>query len=195
MKKYINFSFDKINFLAVVVLILSVLWVKIYNISEIMENTIYENIAVLPLLAGIFLCIKSKNHKVFFNFIALILFLALAREFSYGRVPFCAIEGSNGHFFYPWSHYKYGCIAHIAVVLYIVAAFLYALLNKIWVDVSEILKKIPVPFWSFFAVFICILVQVYSEHKLENTVIEEIMEFVIYTLTFCIVWFYYKKSK
>ncbi len=193
MKKYIDFSIDKINLLAALVLILSFLWAKVFNISSVEENTIYENIAVLPLIVGIFVCIKSKNHKVFFNFIALILFLALAREFSYGRVPFCAIEGTNGHMFYPWKHYKYGFLAHIIVALYIASGIIYAIVNKIWVDIIEIFKKTAIPFWSFFSAFVCIFIQEYSEHALDNTVIEEIMEFTIYTLTFAIVWIYFKK--
>ena len=195
MKKFLDFSFDKINYLAILVLIVSVFWAKLFNITEIQENTIYENIAIVPLFLGIILCYKSKNYKVFFNFVALILFLAIAREFSYGRVPFCAIEGSNGHDFYPWSHYKYGYLANIFVGIYIIGGILYGLINKIWIDIIEILKKIPIPFWNFLMVFICIVIQEYSEHYLENTVIEEIMEFTIYTLTFTIIWIYYKKSK
>ena len=195
MKKFLDFSFDKINFLAILILIVSVFWAKLFNVTEIQENTIYENIAIVPLLLGIILCYKSKNYKVFFNFVALILFLAIAREFSYGRVPFCAIEGSQGHDFYPWSHYKYGYLANIFVGIYIIGGILYGLINKIWIDIIEILKKIPIPFWNFLMVFICIVIQEYSEHYLENTVIEEIMEFTIYTLTFTIIWIYYKKSK
>lgn len=193
MRKYIDFSFDKVNLFAAIVLVLSFLWAKIFNVSEILENTIYENISILPLLAGIFFCIKSKKNKVFFNFIALILFLVIAREFSYGRVPFCAVEGSGGHAFYPWKHYKYGFLAHIFVGIYIVSGILYALINKIWIDIAEIFKKVSIPFWSFLSVFICIFIQEYFEHHLENTVVEEIMEFTIYTLVFAIVFIYYKK--
>lgn len=195
MKKYIDFSFDKMNFLAIAVLLLSFLWAKIFNISEILENTIYENIAVLPLIAGIYFCLKSKKYKIFFRFIALILFLAIAREFSYGRVPFCAIEGTGGHEFYPWSYYKYGFLANIFVGIYIALGIIYALVNKIWLDIAEIFKKVPIPFWSFLMTFICIFIQEISEHKFENTVVEEIMEFTIYTLTFVIVFIYYKKLK
>ena len=169
------------------------MWVKVFNIVEIQENTIYENVAVLPLIAGIVLCIKSKNYKVFFNFAALILFLVIAREFSYGRVPFCAIEGSNGHDFYPWKHYKYGFLANIAVGIYIILSCIYALVSRIWVDIAQIAKKVPIPFWNFLSVFICIFVQEIYEHKYENTVVEEIAEFLIYALTFTIVWIYYKK--
>ncbi len=194
MRKYVDFSFDKTNYIAIFVLIISILWVKIFNIVEIQENTIYENIAVLPLLAGIFICIKSKKNKVLFNFVALILFLAIAREFSYGRVPFCAIEGSNGHDFYPWNHYKYGYLANIFVGIYIALSVLYALINKIWVDIVDIFNKVKIPFWSFFLTFICVFVQELSEHSFENTVIEEITEFTIYCLTFTIVWIYAKKN-
>ena len=193
MKKYISFYFNKINFLAIFVLILTFIWVKAFNITEIQENTIYENIAVLPLLSGIFLCIKSKKHKIFFNFIALALFLAIAREFSYGRVPFCAVEGSGGHDFYPWKHYKYGYLANIFVGLYIICGILYALINKIWFDIIEIVKKVQIPFWSFFMTFICIIIQEIFEHSFENTVVEETAEFMIYCFTFAIVWIYYKK--
>jgi len=195
MKKFLDFSFHKMNFLAVLVLVVSVIWVKFFNIVEIQENTIYENISVVPLIAGIIICIKAKKHKVFFNFAALILFLFIAREFSYGRVPFCAIEGTNGHDFYPWSHYKYGYLANIFVGIYIVLSILYALINKIWIDVIDIVKKTTIPFWSFILIFICIFIQEVSEHSFENTVVEEISEFVIYTLAFVIIWIYQQKLK
>lgn len=195
MKKYINFKFEKINFLAFIVLALTIIWVKFFNITEIQENTIYENIAVLPLLLGIILCLKCKNYKVFFRFLSLILFLALAREFSYGRVPFCAIEGSQGHEFYPWSYYKYGFLANIFVGTYIVFSIIYAIINKIWNDIIEIFQRVQIPFWSFFITFICIAIQEISEHSFENTVVEETVEFMIYCLTYGIIWIYYKKIK
>ena len=194
MKKFFDFSFYKMNYLPVVILILTAIWVKTFNISEILENSVYENIAIIPLIAAIILCFKAKNHKVFFRFVALVLLLIIGREFNYGRVPFCAIEGTNAHEFYPWSHYKYGFLAHIFIGAYIAIIALYALVNKIWTDLIEIINKAPIPVWTALGVFICIFFQFFSEHRFENTIVEEAAEFTIYCCVFVFAWIYYQKT-
>jgi len=194
MKKFLDFHFYKVNYIAIFILIISILWVKLFNISEIYENTIYENIAVIPLLISIFLCLKIKNHKIFFRVLAMLILLITLREFNYGRVPFCAMP-DNPHEFYSWSHYKYGWVAHIIIGIYMIIGILYGLFNKICIDIIDIIKKTAFPFWSFSGAFICVIIQYLSERKLHNTVLEEIAEFIIYCLVFAITYIYYQKLK
>lgn len=192
MKKYIDFKFYPQNFIAVAVLVLSLIYFKIFNVEEILENTIYENIAVIPLLAGFFLCLRAKKHKVIFRMIAIFLLLLVGREFNYGRVPFCAIP-DNPHEFYPWSHYKYGYLAHVFIGIYIAIGIIYGLVNKFWVDIVEIIKKVAFPFWTYFMAVGFIIIQMYCEKVLDYTPLEEMSEFIIYCLILALVMIYTKK--
>lgn len=193
MKKYFDFKFYAINILPFFVLLLSLLWIKLFNVNAIYENSWYENTAVIPLIVSIVMCLRAKKHKVLFNVIAMFLILAIAREFSYGRVPFAQIPGT--HDYYSWSHYKYGYLAHIFVGIYIAWIALYAIIKKIWLDIKNILIETTIPFWSFFFVLIAIGLQYYSERFLHYDIGEEVAEFVIYTFVFVITCIYMQKLK
>ena len=79
------------------------------------------------------------------------------------------------------------------VGIYIGASVLYALIKKIWVDIIEIIKNITFPFWTFFASFVCVFVQIYSEGHLHNSCIEETVEFMLYSLMVALILIYRKK--
>ena len=191
MKKYFDFYFHPLNLLPFAVLGISLLWIKLCNVTAIYENSWYENTAVIPLVIAIIMCFCAKRHKVFFNVLAMLLILAIAREFSYGRVLFAQIPGT--HSYYSWSHYKYGYLAHVFVGLYIAWMALYALIKKIWVDIKNILVKTTMPFWSFLFMVIAVGLQYYSERILHYDMGEEVIEYVIYTFVFVIVYIYMKK--
>ena len=111
---------------------------------------------------------------------------------SYGRVIFCAVP-DNPHEFYKWSHYKYGWLAHVFIGIYIGAGVLWALLNKIWLDIIDIFKNVKIPVITFLIAFAAIIVQLYSEKHLENTIIEETAELIIYCTALSLVLIYYNK--
>ncbi len=192
MFKHLDFKFYKVDFIAIAVLVASLIWANVFAVDEILENTIYENIAIIPLFLGIVLCLRAKKYKTFFTFIALILFLMIAREFNYGRVLFCQLP-DNRHDFYPWSHYKYGFLAHIIVGIYITASCLWAVINKIWVDIIEIIKNIKFPFYTLSGCIFMTIAQIYCERFMHNTAFEEIAEFTLYCLLFSLVYIYTKK--
>ena len=188
---HLNFKFQKIDFLALIAMTLSAICIKIFNITKIPENSFLENISLIPLAIGVFLCFRTKKCKVFFNVVAFIFILMILRELSYGRVIFCQIPNQPNEF-YQWSHYKYGFLANIAIGAYIFGIFLYGILNKVFLDIIKILNKVPTPFWSFLCSFICIFIQIYSE-KSHNTCLEETMELGLYLFMVSICITYIKK--
>lgn len=194
IKKFLDFGFYKINCLALIALVLCFLYVKIFHISEIYENTLFENLAIIPLVISIFLCLKAKTHKVFFRTIAMIIFLIIAREFNYGRVIFCQLP-DNPHDFYPWSHYKYGWLAHVIVGLYIAFGAIYALVNKIWLEIIDVIQKVKFPFWSFLSSFVLVIIQLYFEKIGHSSIIEEAAEFALYCLVLALCVIYTNKLK
>ena len=153
--------------MALIALIISVVFIKIFNLTSIPENSFLENIQLVALLAG---------------FLALVFLLMFAREISYGRV---FIDESQVHF-----NKK---LCHILVGIYMGASVLYALIKKIWVDIIDIIKNIAHPIWTFLASFGCVLIQIIAEKHLENTCAEETVELILYTLMVVLVLIYRKK--
>ncbi len=194
LKKYLDFGFKKTDLISLFALIACYIFVKLTGIVEIYENSLLENTQLIPLLLGAFICFKSKNHKIFFRFIALILILAFFRELSYGRVIFCAIPDTP-HEFYKWSHYKYGWLAHVIIGAYMIGSILWALFNKIWLEVIDVIKKVPIPILTFLISFVAIGVQIYSEKNLHSTIVEETAELIIYCTILSLVLIYFNKLK
>lgn len=182
MNKFLDFKLYKENYLAILALIVSIIFIKIFNLSEIQENSFLENIQLIVLLGGFLATLKTNKYKTFFTFIGLIILLMFARELSYGRV---FIDENTIHF-----NKK---LCHILVGIYIGISILYALIKKIWIDIVTIIKNIPFPFWTFFCAFICIFIQVLSEKYIHNTCIEETAEFILYTLALALILIYRKK--
>ena len=182
MLKFLDFKFYKENYIAVVALIFSVIFIKIFNLHNIPENSLLENMQLIALFAGFVASVKAKNYKVFFTFLGLLLLLMFAREISYGRV---LIEGTDIPF-----NKK---ICHIIVGVYIGLGALYALIKKIWVDIINIIKNIKFPFWTFLMSFGCVFVQLVSEEYLQNTCIEETAEFMLYCLILSLILIYKKQ--
>ena len=191
--KFLDFKFYKENYIAILALVFSIIFVKVFNLNHIVENSLLENIQLLALGAGFFACLKTKKYKVFFTFLALVIFLMMAREISYGRVFFARIPGGTSDELYGWSHFKYGYLAHIFVGIYIALGILYALIKKIWVDIIEIIKTIAFPVWTFLMSFGCVVIQLLSEKTLHSTVIEETAEFMLYCLILALILIYRKK--
>ncbi len=188
IKKYIDFSFKKTDLIGLYSVIFCFVFVEIFNITEIWENTFLENLQLIPLILGAILCFKAKKHKPFYIVIAMLLVLFFMRELSYGRVLFAAIP-DNPHDFYPWSHYKWGYLANIIIGLYLVSIFIFGIIKKIWNDIIAIINKVKFPFLSFLTTLIFIAFEITGE-KIHNTVLEEISELAIYclTLSICIIY-------
>ena len=193
-KNCLDFGLKKSDLIALFAIVACYIYIKVTGTTEIYENSLLENMQLMPLILGSIICFRAKNHKIFFRFIALVLVLAFLRELSYGRVIFCAMP-DNPHEFYKWSHYKYGWLAHVFIGLYIGLTVLWALLSKIWVDVIDIMKNVKIPVITFIIAFGAIFAQLYSEKYLHSTIIEETAELVIYCTTLSLIIIYFNKLK
>lgn len=191
--KFVDFKYIKNTIIALAIFILSVLLCLAFKIDYIPENSLLENIQLIALVAGFVLCLKAKNHKVLFRFGAMVIFLMFMRELSYGRCIFCQMP-DNPHMFYSWSHYKYGWLAHVIVGIYIAGAFLYAIVNKIWIDIKDVFNKARFPFWDLAVMAFLTVMQLLGEKTLDSTVIEESAEFTLYCAVFALVYYFYKRT-
>ncbi len=189
---YFDLNFRKVNAIMILLFVLCIVAAKVLHITEIPENSLLENLQLVALFAGFVLCFRFKNNKALFNFAAMIIFLMVMRELSYGRCIFCQLP-DDPHNFYPWSHYKYGFLAHVFVGIYIAASALYAIINKVWIDIKEVITKAKFPVWDFAFMGALTVLQIYGESVAHNSCLEEIAEFMLYSVIFGFVYYYYKK--
>lgn len=192
--QFIDFKYFKNSAVTLAIFAVCLLLLWIFNVDYIPENSLLENIQLIALAAGFIVCLKAKNHKVLFRFGAMAIFLMIMRELSYGRCIFAQMP-NNPYQFYPWSHYKYGWLAHVIVGIYIAGAFLYAIVNKIWVDIKEVLINARFPFWDLVVMAFFTVCQLLGEKMLESTVLEETAEFSLYCAIFALVYYFYKREK
>ena len=191
--KFIDFKYFKNVAVIFGIFTVCLLLLLGFNVDYIPENSLLENIQLIALVAGFILCLKAKNHKVLFRFGAMVIFLMFMRELSYGRCIFCQMP-DNPHMFYPWSHYKYGWLAHVIVGIYIACAFLYAIINKIWIDIKDVFAKVRFPFLDLIMMAFITVMQLLGEKTLDSTVLEETAEFSLYCAIFALVYYYYKRT-
>ncbi len=192
--QFIDFKYFKNSAVTLATFAVCLLLLWIFNVDYIPENSLLKNIQLLALAAGFVVCLKAKNHKVLFRFGAMAIFLMIMRELSYGRCIFAQMP-DNPYQFYPWSHYKYGWLAHVIVGIYIAGAFLYAIINKIWVDIKEVLINARFPFWDLVVMAFFTVCQLLGEKMLDSTVLEETAEFSLYCAIFALVYYFYKREK
>ncbi len=190
--KNISFSLDKENWFIVLAIVLSIAYVKIFNLNEIYENTLLENFQLIPLIASFVLCTKAKKYKNFFKAIAIVVVFMFLRELSYGRTIFCLMPG-DPYNTYPWSHYKYGFLVNYIVGAALGLSALWFIIKKVYLETFEILKTTILPFWTFFASFGLVAIQLISEKTLHSTIIEEISEFGLYFGILALVLIYRKQ--
>lgn len=191
--QFIDFKYFKNSMITLTIFAVCLLLLWIFNIDYIPENSLLENIQLIALIAGIAICLKAKNHKTLFRFGAMVIFLMLMRELSYGRCIFAQMP-DNPYMFYPWSHYKYGWLAHVIVGIYIAGSLLYAIINKIWVDIKDVLTKFRFPFWDLVIMAFFTIMQLLGEKALDSTALEETAEFSLYCAIFALVYYFYKKE-
>lgn len=190
--KYVDFKYAKDFALTLLIFAACLLLAWFFNVTEIQENTSLENLQLVGLVAGFVLCLRAKHHKVLFNIGAMVIFLMFMRELSYGRCIFCQLP-DNPHDFYPWSHYKYGWLAHVIVGIYIAATALYAVVNKFWVKAKELFESVKFPFWDFAWMAVLVVVQYLGESVMHNSVLEETAEFTLYCAICALVYYFYKR--
>lgn len=192
IKEFIDFGFKKSDLIAYFACIFCFVAVSLLNITEIYENSILENLQLVPLFIAAIICFKAKNHKSLFIIAGLFIILFFFRELSYGRVIYGAIPNTQNEF-YPLSHFKYGYLTNVIIGIYIGIALLFGIIKKIWKDIFSLIKEVKFPLWTFLFIIIFIIFEILGE-KADNTVLEEIAELTIYCLilSLCLI---YKKDK
>ena len=127
--KRIDFSFQPITLLPLLIILLTYPCMKFLPIQYTYENSLIENFQLFVLILTFIFSVKAKTDKKFFISVALICLILFLREINCGRTIFFPIEGMENAF-YSWKDIKYGYLAHPLYGLFIAGSALYFLFTK-----------------------------------------------------------------
>lgn len=193
IKNFIASHFDfkvyPVTWIAIVVFLLIVPCIKFLPQTYGYENGLLENLQMVTLFAGVFLALKSKVNKKFFNFAAMVLVILILREVNCGRTLFFPVPGEVNTF-YGWKDIKYGWLAHPLYGLYMTWVGLYFLINKQFVTLWQYVKNIKFPVWNVILMLIGMALGMYAEKAMHDMVAEEITELLFYVSLIGIIYLY-----
>ena len=189
LKNHFDFNFYPITVPAVICLLSIVPCVLSLPEKYGFENGIIENIQMVVLLITFIFCIKAKQYKKLFIFMALVILLLALREVNYGRTIFFPVPGQE-NMYYSWKDIKYGFLVHPFVAVYIISSLAYFAFNKLYFAVWEIFTKIKLPVLNISLMAIGICLGVYAEKYTHSFVFEEMAELLFYLSLSSIIYLY-----
>lgn len=157
------------------------------------ENGLLENLQMLVLFLGLYLCFFSKIDKTFFKFAGLVLIILILREINCGRTLFFPIPGVENAY-YGWKDIKYGYLAHPLYGAFIAFVGIYFLKNKLFLNLWNYLAKTKLPVWNILLMILGMGLGLYAEHTTHNFVFEEITELLFYISLVGIIRLYTKSN-
>ncbi len=158
------------------------------------ENGLLENIQMFCLFTGLYFAFTARTEKKFFIFAGLVLTILMLREVNCGRTLFFPIPGEVNAF-YSWNQIKYGYLAHPLFGLYMASTAVYFLWNKLFVNLWNIIKKIKFPIWNVLLMILGMFLSWYTEHTMDNEILEEISELLFYVSLIGIIYLYSRNEK
>ena len=153
------------------------------------ENGVLENIQMLVLFIGTYLCFSAKTDKKFFIFAGLVLSILILREVNCGRTLFFPIPGTENAF-YSWKQIKYGYLAHPIFGVYIASVVIYFLKNKLFLNLWHKIRDLKLPLWNILFLILGLVLSLYAEKATTNFVFEEISELLMYVSILSLIWLY-----
>lgn len=200
IKNIIDFKITKADVITLAIALVNIVLVLALGIKEIPENSLLENLQLVVLFFGIGITLIFKNkipkeYRPLWVVGALVLFLMVLREVSYGRVFFCKVEGADD-LFYQWKECSpHGYLVNYLLYLYIAFIGLYAIVKKVFFQIWQVLTKVTHPFWTYVIAIIALVFQLLGEGRIDNTCVEETGELVMYLAIISMIYTYSKKLK
>ena len=189
IKNHFDFKIYPVTWIAILSALIIIPGLKYLPIEFGYENGVLENLQMLFLFISLFLAFNARTNKKFFIFIGLVVTIIMLREIYCGRTLFFPVPGEINHF-YSWKDIKYGYLAHPLYGLYMGCVGLYFILNKLYLDFWNIIKRIKFPVWNIVLLIIGMAVGMYAEKCLENAILEELGELLFYVSLTGIIWLY-----
>lgn len=189
IKEHFDFKFYPVTYLAILVALLVIPCVMFLPEHYGYENGLLENTQMIVLFSGVYIALRSKVNKQFFNFVALVLFILILREVNCGRTLFFPVPGKVNTF-YGWKDIKYGWLAHPIYGAYMAYVTFYFFFNKLFKDLWGFLSKTKLPVWNILLMLIGMGLGLYAEKVVNDCVYEEITELLFYVSLVGIIYLY-----
>lgn len=172
-------------------LLMAIYPVMLYAPAEwFMEDGAVENVQLVVLIVATIIALCAKYEKKMFVLAAFVVLLLLMREINGGRAYFCKLYLEPDEIC-RWKNMKYGYLADLVrwgVGLSIVA---YALMAQLWRPIWKYIKKAPIYVWDFVLLVMAVIGAQAAEWKcVDNEILEESMETVMYLLLAWLIWRY-----
>lgn len=189
IKNHLDFRIYPVAVIPIIIAVLTIPCVKFLPVKFGYENGVLENIQLIILFAACVMGFCAKTNKKFFRFAALVVIILILREINCGRTIFFPYPGIENAF-YQWKDIKYGWLANPLYGIFIASVGLYFVINKLYLNLFEYIKKVKFPVWNIVLLVLGMLVGMYSEKALNNMLLEEMAEMLFYSSLMGIVWLY-----
>ncbi|MDR3346789.1 MAG: hypothetical protein LBS73_06405, partial [Campylobacteraceae bacterium] len=153
-----------------------------------LESSLLENLQLVVLAAAFVFCVKTKEHKQLFIWIAMVLVILFLREINIFRV-FFPIEGEVNTFA-EWDELRYGYLAHPLYGLFIAYTLFYFFQKKLWKIAKEYLLRVKIPTIPYILMFVGMIVGRVGEKVYKNELVEESFELLFYLSLCAIIYLY-----
>jgi len=188
IKKRISYRFNLLSVLEF--LLLMSIWPMMMYADSLWfkEDGVVENIQLLICFVSLFLCIRARNNKSIFYFLAFLLFLIICREVNTGRHWLCSYY--NIPHDSRWEDVPYGLIIKWVRNGIAILAFVYFLAYKVWQPLGQCIKKAPIYVWDFLFLLIAAILSQVAEKPFDNEIMEEMSELLMYLALLNCIWHY-----
>ena len=193
LSEYFNLHFYKSTIPAVLIALIIAPCTILFPARYGFENGPIENLQIFVLLATAIIAFCARNNKKLFIFVGLIIIALLLRETSYGRTLFFAVPNTENKF-YKWTEIKYGWLAHPIYGLFLLSTATYFILNKLHRNILQIIHTSKIPFWNTLMLLSGLILGIFAEKIMHNTIFEEMSELLFYTALCGIIYIYANKN-
>lgn len=154
------------------------------------EDGAVENVQLIVLIAAMIIALCAKYEKKMFVLVAFVALLLLVREVNGGRAYFCKLYLEPDEIC-SWKNMKYGYLADWVRWGVGLSVVVYALMAKLWRPIWKYVTKAPIYVWDFVLLIIVVVgAQAAELQCVDNEILEEGMETVMYMLLAWLIWRY-----
>ncbi|MBR3662552.1 MAG: hypothetical protein IKN67_04660 [Alphaproteobacteria bacterium] len=188
-KKRLNFQVNLFNIAEFVILATIFPIVMYANPQLFVEDGWVENLQLIILIACFYPALGAKQDKPLFNLAAMIILLMIARELNMGRYYVCDYLGMSRSDC-SWKNIPHGYIANIIRAGFALYVIFYAFKTKIHNFVIKYLQTAPIYVWDICFVAVGAVLATLAEKPIDNEILEETAETLLYFAMFGIIWRY-----
>lgn len=191
--KRMDWYFYGNTFLSILTAVIAAIFIAYLPMEFAYENQFIEVAQLFILGIAFYLCLSSKIQKDLFTFLSLIIVILFLREINFGRIFFPV--GDQPNVFMRKSELPFGHLINPAYALIMLGTAIYFFYRKIWRYVPIYLKKARIPAMDSILLVVGVMGVLLGEEVLNNSMVEECLETVMYVAATGIIYLYSRNEK